>query len=51
MSDELKEFIIALIIFILMIPVLIKDAEQTKRDIKYCMDQGYSEHYCSDIKR
>lgn len=51
MKEELKELIIAIIIFILLIPVLLKDAKQTERDIKYCMDQGYSKHYCSDLKR
>lgn len=51
MSEELKEFIIGLIILILSIPLIIADSKATERAIKYCLDQGYSEHYCTDIKR
>lgn len=51
MSDELRDFIIAIIIFILAIPLIIADSKATERAIKYCLDQGYSEHYCTDLKR
>lgn len=51
MKEELKEFIIAVILVILIIPIIIADTKATERAIKYCLDQGYSEHYCTDIKR
>lgn len=51
MKEELKEFIIAVILVILIIPIIIADSKATERAIKYCLDQGYSEHYCTDIKR
>ena len=51
MKEELREFIIIIIIFILLIPLFIKDTKDTEKAIKYCIDQGYSEDYCTDIKR
>lgn len=49
-KDELKELILALILFILVLPLIVKEFKSTEKAIAYCMDQGYSYNYCSDIK-
>ena len=49
-KEELNEFIIALILFILMIPLFIKMNKTTEKAIAYCMEQGYSYESCSDVK-
>lgn len=46
MKEEIKEFIIAFILFLLVIPLLVWNYEQDKKAIAYCINQGYTYNNC-----
>ncbi len=46
MNEDLKEFIIAFILFLLILPLLVWSDRQDKKAITYCVNQGYSYDNC-----
>lgn len=49
-KDELKELILALILFILILPLIVKSIKGTDEAIQHCIEQGFNETYCKDLR-